>query len=498
MSMGDEPIQLPRVSRLRRWGIGLNVLVSCAALFAIVVMVNYLASRHFVRFNWTGDTRFQLLPQTLLLLGSLTNQVKVSVLFEPDVPGTLYGDVKALLKEYQLASPRIQVEFIDYLRNSRGAALVKAQYRLSTSADADLVIFDCEGRHRVVNARELSDYDLSGAFRNEPVKRTGFKGEQFFTSALLSVTDPKPLKAYALAGHKEHDLTSEDSTQGYQNFASLLREKNITIEPFSLLTNDVPEDCSLLIIAGPRNRIPSQELERIDAYLKRGGRVFALLLSTLLPDARKSGLERLLAEWNVEVGDNLVIDQSQTRAGAARILLVSEFGGHPIVNPLRGARLGLVMPRSVRQRAADPRGADAVKVDELAFTSASGVALANVAGSEGPTETNGVISLIVAAEKGTVSGVSPDRGATRLVVVGESIFLANGLIEAEANRDFASLAVNWLLERGHLLDIGPRPLREYQVSLTVAQRRNLRWILLGAMPGSVLFLGLLVWVRRRK
>jgi hypothetical protein len=494
MSMGDEPIQLPRVSRLRRWGIGLNVLVSCAALFAIVVMVNYLASRHFVRFNWTGDTRFQLLPQTLLLLGSLTNQVKVSVLFEPDVPGTLYGDVKALLKEYQLASPRIQVEFIDYLRNSRGAAQVKAQYHINTSADTDLVIFDCGGRHRVVNARELSDYDLSGAFRNEPVKRTGFKGEQFFTSALLSVTDPKPLKAYALAGHEEHDLTSEDSQWGYQKFAGLLREKNIAIEPLSLLTNDVLEDCSLLVVAGPRNRIPSEELEKIDAYLKKGGRVFALLLNTRLTKGR-SGLERLLAEWNVEVGDNLVIDRAQTQAGAGQALLTSEFGGHPVVNPLHGSRLGLAWPRSVRQRTANPRGADAVKVDELAFTSSSGVALANVGGTQ---ETNGVIPLAVAAEKGTVTGVSPDRGATRLVVVGESIFLGNGMIEAEANRDFASLAVNWLLGRGHLLDIGPRPLREYQVSLTVGQRRNVRWILLGAMPGSVLFLGLLVWVRRRK
>jgi hypothetical protein len=312
------------------------------------------------------------------------------------------------------------------------------------------------------------------------------------------VTDPKPLKAYALAGHAEHDLTSEDSTWGYQKFASLVREKNIAIEPLSLRTNDVPEDCSLLIVAGPRTRIPSEELEKIDAYLKKGGRVFILLLNTLLTEGRKSGLERRLLEWNVEVGDNLVIDRSQTQAGAGQALLTSEFGGHPVVNPLHGASLGLVMPRSVRPRTANPRGADAVKVDELAFTSPSGVALANVGGNQGVAETNGVIPLAVAAEKGTVTGVSPDRGATRLVVVGESIFLANKAIEAEANRDFASLAVNWLLGRGHLLDIGPRPLREYQVSLTVAQRRNLRWILLGAMPGSVLFLGLLVWVRRRK
>ncbi len=498
MSMADEPNPPTGVSRLRRWGIGLNVLVSCAALLAIVGMLNYLASRHFIRFNWTGDTQTALSPLTRRVLASLTNEVKVIVLFEPDAPGTLYADVRTLARAYRDASPRVQVEFVDYLRNSRRAAQVKAQYLLSPAADADLVIFDCGGRHRIVNARELSDYDVGAALRRQPVRRTAFKGEQFFTSAILSVAEAKPLKAYTLVGHREHDFTSEDSQWGYQKFADLLREKNIVVEPLSLQTNDVPDDCALLIVAGPRTRIPTEELDRIDAYLKKGGRLFSLLPNTLFAQVPRSGLERRLADWNIEVGDNLVEDRAQSQTGSDRTLFVSEFRGHPMVNPLHGARLALVTPRSVRQRTPDLRGADAVKVDELAFTSPSGRALVSLGAGRGVVETNGAIPLIVAAQKGTVSGVRPDRDATRLVVVGESMFLANALIEAEANRDFASLAVNWLLGRMHLLDIDPRPLREYQVSLTVAQRRNLRWLLLGAMPGSVLFLGFLVWVRRRK
>ena len=496
--MADASSHSSGLSRLRRWGIGLNVLLSCVALLAIVVMVNYLASRHFLRFRWAGDAQSQLSPLTRSVLSALTNQVKVIVLFEPDSAGTLYGDVKELLKEYQLACPRLQLQFVDYLRNSGDAALIKAQYHLNATSDADLVIFDCAGRYLVVSARELSDYDLNSAFRGEPIPRISFKGEQFFTSALFSVTDARPLRAYALTGHGEHDLKSEDATRGYQKLADVFREKNMTIEPLPLRTNEVPDDCALLLIAGPRTRIPSEELEKIDAYLKKGGRALVLLLNTLLTEGRMSGLERLLAEWNVEVGDNLVMDRAQSRADAARILITSEFGGHPVVNPIQDERLGLVMPRSVRRRTADSRGTDAIKVTELVFTSPSGVALANVSGNQGVVETNGTIPLIVAAERGVVTGVSSDRGATRLVVAGESIFLANQAIEAEANRDFASLAVNWLLGREQLLGIGPRRLQSYRVSLTVAQRNQLRWILLGAMPGSVLFLGLLVWVRRRK
>jgi ABC-type uncharacterized transport system involved in gliding motility auxiliary subunit len=84
-----------------------------------------------------------------------------------------------------------------------------------------------------------------------------------------------------------------------------------------------------------------------------------------------------------------------------------------------------------------------------------------------------------------------------MVVVGESTILGNTLVNWEANRDFASLTVNWLVDRSQLLQLGPRPLHEYRVSLTRAQMNAVRWLLLAVMPGSVLMLGVLVWLRRR-
>ena len=40
----------------------------------------------------------------------------------------------------------------------------------------------------------------------------------------------------------------------------------------------------------------------------------------------------------------------------------------------------------------------------------------------------------------------------------------NGNIDNLANREFANLAVNWLLDRAQLLNIGPRPILEYKMS----------------------------------
>ena len=64
-------------SLLRRWAIGFNVVVSAALLFAIVVMVNYLAARHHARFQWAHAGRLALSPLTREVLNSLTNDVQV-------------------------------------------------------------------------------------------------------------------------------------------------------------------------------------------------------------------------------------------------------------------------------------------------------------------------------------------------------------------------------------------------------------------------------------
>jgi ABC-type uncharacterized transport system involved in gliding motility auxiliary subunit len=135
--------------------------------------------------------------------------------------------------------------------------------------------------------------------------------------------------------------------------------------------------------------------------------------------------------------------------------------------------------------------ADAPRVEEIAFSGPR----ASVAGG---LARKPPFPLMVAVEKGAIKDVITERGSTRIVVVGDSLFLGNLQIESAANRDFAGNAVNWLLERTHLLaGLGPRPITEYRIVMTKAQLRQAQWVLLGALPGSVLFLGGLVWLRRR-
>ena len=107
--------------------------------------------------------------------------------------------------------------------------------------------------------------------------------------------------------------------------------------------------------------------------------------------------------------------------------------------------------------------------------------------------------VLAAIEQKPVAGVANRRGNSRIVVAGDSIFLGNYYIEGGANRDFLNYAANWLLDRQELLaGISPQPVKEFRLMLTRKQSQQLDWLLLGALPGGVLFLGWLVWLVRRK
>ena len=493
--MATEPNSKPSFTPGRKWTIGLNVAFRTLLVLAVVVMANHLGGRFFKRFYLSSQTRAELSPRTVSLLHSLTNDVKVTLYYDKD--NALYPTIAALLQEYKAVNPRLSVVTVDYLRDATAAQRIKADYKLADAPDKNeknLVIFDCEGRTKIVNGSALAEYTLEQVpnekereYRRKP---TAFKGEMMFTALLLAVTNPKPLKAYVLQGHGEHRLDNGDEVSGYLNFGAVLQQNYILVQPLSLTGEQpVPPDCNLLIVPGPTTAIPEVELEKIQQYLETGGRLLALFNATARD--RRTGLEKILINWGVVVGDREVRDPDNSVKGAD--VIASAFTKHPVVNPLTGLGLHLFLPRPVGRLEAKENAPDPPKVELIAFSGPNATLAGEVAGK--PRQ----YPLMVAVEKGAVRGVVTERSATRILVVGDSLFLGNKMIDSAGNRDFVGYAANWLLDRPQLMEgMGPRPVNEYRITTTQSQMQTVQWLLLGALPGAVLGWGGLVWLRRRK
>jgi hypothetical protein len=212
---------------------------------------------------------------------------------------------------------------------------------------------------------------------------------------------------------------------------------------------------------------------------------------------RPTGLEPLLRQWGVGVAQNVVLDPDNASNPQGIDPKPVNPGVHPTVNSLGRARVRLTNPRSLYAIDSGEARRDDAKVDELLFTGPKSQMLSDFNERGIPRERKQVGSqpLMVAVEK---SIPAVQRGATRIVALGDTAFWANQLIEVDANAEFAAHVVNWLVGQNILLaDIPRRAVATYKLTMTRSQMRNVRWLLLGAMPAAILLLGFIVAARRR-
>ncbi len=481
----------PSFSGAKRWVIRLQVLVAVLALFAVVVMLNYLGRDYFYRFHLSSLKKNQLSPLTVRFLSSLTNRVKVTLYYDRDEAS--YSEVVTLLNEYNARNHGISVETVDYLRDPGAARRIKEQYKLILPTQTNLVIFECEGKRFAVDGNALTRYKLTRISSGKELvldkRPVEFEGEKKFLEALLTVTNPRKLNASFLEGHFEHSITNKQD-DGYASLAEVFDQNYIACQRISLLGSNSLADCNLLVVAGPRTALDPIELDKIERYLNQGGRLLALFNFT--STGRVTGLENLMAKWGVEVGDSVVMDPDDTTEPDKLydIKVGDLLAAHPMMNPLVGAQLHLVYPRWIAAVKRIRPVPEAPKTEEVAFSGEGSYAFRQPA-------TRKKFPLMVTVEKGDAKGAI--GAATRMVIAGDSVFLDNQMIQSAANRDFAACAANWLLDRTQLLEgVGTRKIVLQQISVTASQLTRSGLVLMGAMPGSVLLVGALVWWRRRK
>lgn len=231
---------------------------------------------------------------------------------------------------------------------------------------------------------------------------------------------PQRRKIYWTVGHGE--VRSDD--YGAFGMSDIARE--IAREGFSNATIDlsagqqIPDDCALILIAGVKNDFSRAELGRLDAYLRDGGR-----LMVLFGAAKSEGLVSMLSNWGMRPSE-LAAAGGSTLSGSD--MVVSDFTDHKIGQPLKGSRIILEKPMSFVPSAAAETGTGA---DQIGFSSVAEV---------------GPCAVVAVVERGGGTGSDIALRPTRIVAVGDEVFVMNAPLaaQASANRDFFLNCVEYL------------------------------------------------------
>ena len=279
---------------------------SVLVVLAILVAINYLASRRNKRWDLTAAKQFSLSDQTKKVLTGLQKPIRVLVFDRSDN----FERFRDRLDEYEYTSKNVKVEYMDVDKKPA----IANQYQVQALGT---VVFEFEGRTEKVTS----------------------DGEQELTNALIKVITGKQHKLYFVQGHGERTPDDSDRT-GYSSIAKAITSENFTQDKLVLAqVKEVPADASVLIIAGPKTDFFPAEIDMLKAYLGRGGKVLFLIDP---PDRAESpdptNLLALIKDWAIEVNRNIVVDVSgmgQLFGTGASVPVAAKYDAHPITDRFR-------------------------------------------------------------------------------------------------------------------------------------------------------------------
>ncbi|MCG6926512.1 MAG: GldG family protein [Acidobacteria bacterium] len=469
---------------------GTNTFVLVVVVLLILGGVNYLVNRHTKRIDLTKNQRYSLAEQTKKVVQGLESEVTITYFQrERDM-----DEGRDRLREYEALSDRLKVEFVDPVKNPTRA-----------------------------QAFDITTVPTLILQRGERRERISSVSEQDITNALIKVTREGSKTVCFVEGEGERS-TEDSAERGYSGAKSALTDSQYEVESLFLLREKtVPEKCTVVVVAGPEKDLTPEAISPLREYVRGGGK----LLAMVEPEFKESypNLVGLLEEWNIQAGNDVVVDISGVGQifGASELApLVMDYPSHEITRDFRV----MTLFAGARSMQAGEGSVEGVTAQNLARTSEQSWAETTLK-TEGALEYEedsdrlGPISLAaVATVKGEAPASSEDEGEAdeakqdegseeaketekekapegRVVAVGDADFASNQLLGFQGNQDFFLNVVAWLAEDADLISVRPKEPENQSLFLSRQVQQNVAWVALVILPLIFVVAGVVTWWRRR-
>ncbi len=430
----------------------------------LIVVFSYLIARscHY-RLDLSTNKIYSLAPQTLKLLESMKNQsIHVMAFFREDDSSRRV--VEDLLKEYGFHHHKFKVEFVD---PDRSPQKVK-QYQ--------------------VDAYETLVIEVNGK-----IEQTRQITEEAITNSLAKINRNEAKTIYFVTGHGGPSINDTKTPLGYGVLTQKLTEANYSVKEVGIL-RDPPKlsELDVLVFGGPKVDLLPEEIDFITSYLKEGGHV--LILMDPVDSGEGQNLRHYLLGLGVNLGENVIVDKLSKLFGADYLIpVVSDYRTHPITN---GFRLTTFFPIARTVSKFEDASSDS-DVVEIAWTGAGSWAERNLTNlKEGLAEFNdkedkmGPLPLAVA--------VSKPKEKWKLVVIGDSDFLANRYLGLSGNRDFLLNTCAWLAGGDYLVGVRSSERQTAPLFLREVDQQFIFYVPVLGLPISFLMMGSFIFTWRRR
>ncbi len=447
-----------RVNRQSRLNYRLQTIVFVLLLTSATGLLAWLSNTYSLRYDWTYNNRNSLSDATVTLLKTIDGAVDIRSYQNADP--VMMQAVREILQRYRHHKPDLQFHILNPDLDLEQA---KAD-RISVYGQTVI-----EYRERRESVETLSEYGIS--------------------NALIRLSRKRSPKLVFSTGHGER-APDNDNNVGYTLLKNKLQEKGFQVNTVNLLSEDIPEDATSLIIAAPDHPFHAGEVEKITRFVSGGGH-----LLWLQDPGDRFGLQSLAELLGIEFIAGVVVDNNPTLRETLRIqhpavVPVISYHEHDITEDMRYNTLFPIAGALEFKTVEGWKTSPLLATLPGSWSETDGFVL-DVAFEEERGDRRGPLNLGLAMER------KIDNTSQRVVIMGDSDFLANTYLGAGANLTLGLNIFNWLSEDDELIAIEPREAPDLRLEMDDTRIAVIGFGFLAVLPLLLIGSGLWIWIKRR-
>lgn len=472
-----------KISRKIHLEIRLQNLAFSLLFLAVVGLLGWLSTRYSTQFDWTAGSRHTLSEAGRKVLDLLGGPVQI----------TAYARENRQLRE------QIDDQIGRFIRHKKDITLTYVNPDTQPDKVRDLGI--------TVDGELYVEYKS----RSEKIEQVS---ETAVTNALQRLALAKDQRIVFLEGHGERSPTGR-ADHDLGQFGEELGRKGITVTGLNLAaTPAIPDNASVLVVAGPRTNLLPGEAALLQAYIKQGRNLLWLAdpgdLHGMAPLAQQLGLKFL---------PGTVVDASTQLFGIddPTFALVAEYSPHAITSQFNKLT---IFPGAVALEKA-VQGESEFEYEPILGTLARSwtetgpiegkIQFDDTKGEKrGPLQIGYAITRTIKLDappkqetsksesNDTPPGDDAKSSLQRIVVIGDGDFLSNAFLGDGGNLELGVNLIQWLSQNDKFINIPPRPASDRAMNFSESALGVLAVSFLILLPVTLIGTGAFIWFQRRR
>ena len=436
-------------------------------LLGCIGFAGWLSNEYNFRSDWTAGKRHSLSEDTTRLLKQLPFAVKLRS-YQPDDPA-LNKAINEILDRYQNNKNDFSFEIIN----------------------PDIFIEQAK-------ADNIQQYGQTIVEYNGATERIDSLSEETISNALIRLHRGNKPKLLFLSQHGERSVI-DNSPVGYSQLANKLVSKGFNVSEINLIQQNLSIENSVLVMGSVNRPLLDNEQEKIRQFIKDGGQLL-WLQDPVLNDSQLSFSNIL----NIHFIEGVMVDDNQEvnrmlKLSHPAVIPILEYKRHPITEKMQYFTLFTTATAISSNEASKQPEFDWISSDLLITSDSSWSETNNfILGVEYNKGEDLVGPLSIGMALQRQIQLNKEKTSQRIVIIGDTDFIANNKLGNGANLDLIINTFNWLTQNNKLISIAPKNAPDQQLNLSAPIAAIFGLVFLIALPLLFFITGAVTWFKRHK